>query len=158
MFSSIDFCFIAIAIILGLIFMIKGFINTIFGIISIFGSIGLAVLFTPKLEVYIANSITNALVAKIISFVLIFILAILIINIIHKLVAKLFSIGPLKGINRILGFLLGFSEGILIVYFVIMILVIQPFFDVRSILDDSFFYSLFEGSASSFLKNGASVA
>lgn len=158
MFSSIDFCFIAIAVILGLIFMVKGFINAVFGVISIFGSIGLAVLFTPKLESYIFNSINNMVAAKILSFVLIFVLAMLVINIIHKLVSKLFSIGPLNGINRLLGFLLGFGEGILIVYFVIMVLIIQPFFDVRNILDNSFFYSIFEGSAASFVKSGGPVA
>ena len=158
MFSSIDFCFISIALILGLVFMIKGFINTIFGVISIAGSIGVAVLFTPKLQVSISNSISNLIVAKILSFLLIFILAVLIINIIHKLFLMLFSIGPLKGINRLLGFLLGFAEGLLIIYFVIMVMLIQPFFDAVSILNNSFFYSLFEGTAASLLKTNGMVS
>lgn len=70
----------------------------------------------------------------------------------------LFSIGPLKGINRLLGFLLGFAEGLLIIYFVIMVMLIQPFFDAGSILNNSFFYSLFEGTAASLLKTNGMVS
>ena len=73
--SPLDFIFIVLIAFFALSAFIRGFINEVFGKISVFLALGAAVLFSPKFEPYVHQSIQNEILSKVISFLLIFILA-----------------------------------------------------------------------------------
>ena len=66
-------------------------------------------------------------------------------NIIKQLVAKIFSGEIMKGLDRTLGFLLGLAEGLIVVAFVMIILIVQPWYDTSGIFADSLFYKYLSG-------------
>ena len=75
-------------------------------------------------------------------FSLIFVIVFLIVCIIQQLVAKAFSGEIMKGLDRTLGLFLGIIEGLVIVAFVIVVLSIQPWFNVEQLYEGSLFYKL----------------
>ena len=82
--------------------------------------------------------------ANIFAFVLVFILVFLIVKVIQQVVGKIFEGKILGQLNRLLGFAFGIVEGLAIVALVLIILTVQPWFDVSPILTGSIFYKIFQ--------------
>lgn len=151
-FAPIDICFLIIVIIFALSALAKGFIKELFGKVSVIGGLALSIIFTPKLNFYISQSISNQIVSKVLSFLLIFICVFLVINIIQHIISKIFSGEIMRGLDRTLGFALGVVEGLVVVTFIITILVIQPWFDVTAIINESRFFAILSGVVDSSSK------
>lgn len=155
---SIDLIFLLIALGIGLVVMFFGFVNAVFGIVSLIGSFTIAMNYAARLGVKIHNSISNEILSNIIAFLLIFILSSLVFGILRNILSRIFSKGIMGSINRILGFILGFSEGLILIYFVVMMLVLQPFFDISELSKNSLFFELFAGSSSFLFDSKGAVA
>ncbi len=158
--APVDICFIIIVLIFALSALTKGFIKELFGKVSVFGGLAVAIAFTPKLDVYVHQSISNELVSKVLSFLLIFIAVFLIIRIVQQIVSKIFSGEIMKGLDRTLGFALGVLEGVVVVALIIGLLTVQPWFEVSSIFDGSVFYKYLYGivnSSADYLNGKANV-
>ena len=63
----------------------------------------------------------------------------LLVKIIQQLFSKAFSGEMLRGLDRSLGLLFGLVEGVVVVAFIILVMISQPWVDFRSALDGSFF-------------------
>lgn len=144
-FAPVDICFLIIILIFAVLAMMKGLVKEIFGKVSVFGGLACAIVFSPRLTPFVANVVHNTILAAVISFLLIFVAVFLAICIIQKIVEKIFSGEIMRGLDRILGFLLGVLEGTVVVVLVMVVMTIQPWFDLSSISSESLFFSLFSG-------------
>ena len=138
-FAPVDICFLIIILIFAVLAMIKGLIKEFFGKMSVFGGLACAIIFSPKLTPFVENTIHNTIISAVLSFLLIFVVVFLIICIIQQLVDKLFSGEIMRGLDRILGFLLG------VVLFIMVVMTVQPWFNIDNIVSESLFFSVLSG-------------
>ena len=138
-FAPVDICFLIIILIFAVLAMIKGLIKEFFGKMSVFGGLACAIIFSPKLTPFVENTIHNTIISAVLSFLLIFVV------IIQQLVDKLFSGEIMRGLDRILGFLLGVLEGLVVVLFIMVVMTVQPWFNIDNIVSESLFFSVLSG-------------
>ena len=144
-FAPVDICFLIIILIFAVLAMIKGLIKEFFGKMSVFGGLACAIIFSPKLTPFVENTIHNTIISAVLSFLLIFVVVFLIICIIQQRVDKLFSGEIMRGLDRILGFLLGVLEGLVVVLFIMVVMTVQPWFNIDNIVSGSLFFSVLSG-------------
>lgn len=141
-YAAIDIVFIIIIVVFMISAAVKGLIKEFFGKAAFIGGIIFAVIFTPKLELYVQSGIKNTTIAKVISFLLIFVIVFLIVKIIQEIISRIFSGEILRGLDRSLGLVFGIIEGIAVVAFILVLMEAQPWFNVDSLLKGSFFESV----------------
>jgi membrane protein required for colicin V production len=81
-------------------------------------------------------------IPEILSFVLIFIVVFVLIKLVEYLLVDIVNRINLGGVDRFLGFLFGFAEGIVVTSLVLLALTLQPVFDAGPLLEGSFFAEL----------------
>lgn len=143
--APIDICFLLIILIFAISGVVKGIVKEFFSKASIIGGLAMGIIFTPKLNVYVLNTIHNEVISRIVSFLLIFVIVFLIVCIIQQLIVKAFTGEIMKGLDRSLGFLLGIIEGLVVIAFVIVVLSVQPWYNATPLLEGSLFYKLLAG-------------
>ena len=137
--AIIDLVFLGIILWFVIVATIKGLIAEVFGKAAFVVGILIGLLFANDLYPSVVIWVPIPFVAQILSFILIFIAVFLAIKILQLLLGSLFSGEVLGSLNRALGFFFGLAEGLIIVSFVLIILHLQPWFDVSSLLDNSIF-------------------
>ena len=142
-FTVVDYIFLAIILIFALAALIKGFVNELFGKASWILGILAGVLFYADIAVLLENKIASVVIRNICAFLLLFVVVFLAIKIIGMIISKLFEVSILKSLDKALGLFFGLVEGCAIVGFIIFLINLQPFFDPKSLFQDSFFYSIF---------------
>lgn len=142
MFAPIDICFLIIILIFSVLALIKGLVKEFFGKVSVIGGLACAIIFSPKLTPFIENTIHNRLVSIVLSFLLVFIVVFLFICIIQQIVEKVFSGEIMHGLDRVLGFILGILEGLVVVIFIMVLMTMQPWIDTTEIVSGSLFFSI----------------
>lgn len=142
MFTAIDIFFILVILIFSLMALAKGFVNELFGKVSIVAGLVCAFIFFGKLSPYVQEYVKHEVLAKILAFLMIFIVVYLTIKIIQHFVAKAFSTEIMHGLDKALGMLLGFVEGLAIVACIIILMNSQPWFNFKGVLHGSFFVKL----------------
>ncbi|MCI5830213.1 MAG: CvpA family protein [Treponema sp.] len=135
----IDLVFILIIVLLAVIGLAKGFLDEVLGKVIPVASIWIAFLFFGYLVAQVESKVKIHLVAIICSFLIVFIAAFILLKIVQLVLKKLFSGSILKSLDRFLGFVFGLVEGIFVVCIIILILKLQPWFNVSSILHGSIF-------------------
>jgi membrane protein required for colicin V production len=117
--------------------IIKGFIAEIMALAALILGIGLAVVFFQMgarvLENYFGPSDWNQVIAFLIIFLVVYVIIKLFENAIHRLFERL----RLGSLDRALGFFLGIAEGIIIIAVIIIIMRLQPFFEVEELINES---------------------
>jgi membrane protein required for colicin V production len=141
-FSAIDILFILILLLFAFIAAAKGLIAEFFGKAALFCGIGASAIFYRRLAPYIQKFINKITVSRIISFLVIFIVAYLCVKIVQSIIARLFSGEILGSLDHALGFLFGAAEGFIVITFIIILMLVQPWFRFDSVLSGSFFVSL----------------
>lgn len=141
-FVTIDWVFTLIILAFAIVGIIKGFIDNIFGKLALVLGIFLAILFYKDIAANLLKDIKVPYAANIIAFLLVFVVVFLIVKIVQMIVAKVFEWSILKSLDRTLGFLFGIVEGAVIICLIILILNAQPFINVSSFFDGSFYYNL----------------
>lgn len=143
-FPMLDAIFAIIILVFAVIATFKGFVNEVFGKVSFFLSLFVAFSFAGFLEPSMSMFIPYQILSVILSFVVIFAVTYLGLRIIQHFVHKLFENDILGGLDRALGFLLGLFEGVVIVCFLLVIFVTQPWFpEFSEIVQNGFFYKIF---------------
>lgn len=142
-FVPIDIFFIVITVFLALLGAIKGLSDSVFGKLEFIAGVAAGIIFNEKVCVLLSEYISIQILLKIISFLILFIIAFLIVKIIHLISDKIFESNALKGLNRALGFFWGIAEGIVVVSFILVVLVEQPWFDVSGLLNESYFFDVY---------------
>ncbi len=142
MFTAVDIFFILVILIFSLMALAKGFVNELFGKVSVVAGLVCAFIFFGKLAPYVQEYVKHTVLAKVLAFLMIFIVVYLTIKIIQHFVAKAFSTEIMHGLDKALGMLLGFVEGLAIVACIIILMKAQPWINFSTLLRGSFFVKL----------------
>ncbi len=141
---TIDLVFCAVVLFFFFSGIVRGIIKELFGKVSVIAGLVVAIIFTPLLESYLDNIVKSVLISKILSFLLIFMIVFLIVKIIQHLLQKCFSGQILKGLDRTLGAFFGLFEGLVVCYFILLLLQIMPFWkNIKEFFEPSLFYKFF---------------
>lgn len=143
-YSIIDLIFALVVLGIGIFAAIQGFIKEIFNKASFVIAILAAFVFYNVLGELLEPVIKNKIASQVCAFVAIFIVVFLVIKVIQIILSKIFSGEIISGLDHALGFLLGIAEGFAVVFFVLLIITKQPWFDVSSITDNSIAYKIFQ--------------
>ena len=143
-FSFIDIVFSVIVLFIAISACAHGFIAEIFGKIAVIASFFTAFYFCGKLAVRMQNIISVKGVCVAVSFAILFIATFLAVKRIQTAIKSFFSGDILKSLDRVLGFILGLFEGLLVISAILILLVSQPWFSLGSLLDSSFYWSMLD--------------
>lgn len=137
-FNYLDVVLALIALLAGLRGFFRGFVTEFLSMAAIILGIAAAVIFSAPLATLLSRYFDGSLWIQIITFLGLFILVYIVVKllegVLHNGVEKL----RLKNLDRTLGFLLGIFEGVLVISVILIVLDIQPFFDVSDLLANSF--------------------
>ncbi|MBR2362040.1 MAG: CvpA family protein [Spirochaetaceae bacterium] len=142
-FAIIDIVFLIIILVMAIKGAVNGFIAEVFGKAAFLVGLLVGVLFYNDLAVVLVQWISVVFLAQVVSFLLLFILTFLLIKVIQHVLGGIFKGDILGSLNRALGFFLGLAEGVLIVAMILLVLHVQPWIQVDSLLAGSFVDALF---------------
>ena len=142
-FTVIDCIFFVLLLIFAFGAMSKGFIEEFFSKASWVLGLICGYLFYKTLAQQISVSITNEMLAKVVSFLIIFVGVFLIVKIIGAIIGKIFEVNILNSLDHALGFFFGIVEGLAIIFLIMFIILVQPFFPVDSLVSNSLFFNIF---------------
>lgn len=141
-FSPLDIVFIVILAIAAIRCTFRGFVEELFTFASVFGSILAAILFHRPLAVLL-NSVTGASAWNpFIAFLIIFLVLYLIIKLIERVLHNFIDKVELERLDQALGLFLGIIEGLFLIVAIVFLLKIQQFFNIGTLIEDSFIGSL----------------
>jgi len=165
--TTIDWIFSAVVIVLAARCFVRGFVHEVLSVASIAVGILAGLLLsntviTKLLPMVGANTLPYQ-AQYIIAFLLCFIVGFLIMKIIERMLREGLEASSLDVFDRILGLVLGVAEGFIVVGLFIVILQIQPLFDVSALLANSLYVKLIgpiigpalSGSISPMIKGSA---
>lgn len=142
--SFIDIVFSVIVLFIAISACVHGFIAEIFGKIAVIASFFTAFYFCGKLAAKMQNIISVKGVCIAVSFAILFIATFLAVKIIQTAIKSFFSGDILKSLDRVLGFILGLFEGLLVISAILILLISQPWFSLDRLLDSSFYWSMLD--------------
>ena len=138
----IDYFFLIILLFCVIMGVLKGFVDSVFDKAAPVLSIIAAFFFYKPVSAYFTSFIEKQILRSFAAFLLIFIVVFLLTKLIQSIFGKFFDNKLMGGLNRTLGFLFGIVEGVAIIAVVLFIISWQPFFDLASVCERSFFYGL----------------
>lgn len=143
--AVVDLIFLAIIAIFSIRCWIRGLVSELMSMAAlIFGL--LAAVFLFRKAAYLVRDLLMPNVKafpEIISFVIIFLIVFGVIKMLEAMLKGIIEGIKLNGIDRFLGLIFGFAEGLLIVCLLLFLINIQPFVYPGPILQKSFFAQLF---------------
>jgi len=124
--NFLDFFFL-LTIFLSILFgILKGFIRELIGLIFLALAVYCSITYYLKLSATLLSSIDDPDVSSFLAFLIIFFGFLVLGSLIGYTLKKIFIIGPMKSIDRVLGAFFGLLRGIVISCFVLMGLIIFP--------------------------------
>ena len=120
----------------------KGLIDEIARLTSLVIGCFIAKTYYIVLIPYIEEYFINQNLIQIIAFLIIFFISVILINILCSLIQKLFEIAYLGWLNRLLGALLGFIKGIIVITIIILCMDILPKKLIIKVKEESIIYSV----------------
>jgi membrane protein required for colicin V production len=124
--NILDIVFIIILLISILLGIIKGFIRELFSLAFFIIAVVLSFLFYHEMGSIYVPHLQNRDVSNFAGFITIFVAVLVIGAVVTYFVKKIFTIGPLKSIDMILGGLFGLVRGVLISAVILIALVAFP--------------------------------
>ena len=138
----IDYFFLGILVFCIIMGVVKGFVDSVFDKAAPVLSVIASFLFYKPASVLFEDIISKPIFRSLAAFLAIFIAVFLITKLVQALLSKFFENQVMGGLNRALGFLFGVAEGAAIIFFLLFVISWQPFFDLSSVCERSFFYGL----------------
>ncbi|MGD2088355.1 MAG: CvpA family protein [Candidatus Aminicenantes bacterium] len=114
---------LALSILFGIL---KGFIRELFSLVFFIIGMVLSFLFYYEVGSIYMSGLKNRDVSNFAGFITIFVLVLIVGAVVTYMVKKIFTIGPLKTIDMILGGLFGVLRGILIASIIVFALIVFP--------------------------------
>ncbi|MDR0441973.1 MAG: CvpA family protein [Treponema sp.] len=142
--AMIDFIFIGLIALFMIRCYLRGFITEILSMAAVVLGIIAALYFFRNGAVFLREKFlpdTKA-IHEILAFIGIFVIVFLFFKFIEGLLKGIVQGVRLGGVDRFLGIMFGFGEGLVVVSLILFIINIQPLFDSGSLLSDSFFAGL----------------
>ena len=141
-FAIIDYFFLGILFFCVIMGTIKGFVDSVFDRAAPVLSVIVAFLFYKRVSVLFTSVIEKPIIRSLAAFLTLFILAFILTKIVQSILEKFFDNKVMGGLNRTLGFMFGFAEGIAIIFLILFVISWQPFFDYAPLCENSFFYGI----------------
>jgi membrane protein required for colicin V production len=143
--ATIDIIFTVLIFILILRCALRGFVREVMSMASVVLGLLAALLFYKPGAAFVRTKILEdvKVLPELIAFASLMIIVFIIIKILERIIQDIISrITLLGGIDHSLGLVVGFVEGLLLVSLILFVLSIQPLFDQRPLLENSFFAKL----------------
>jgi membrane protein required for colicin V production len=137
----IDIIFAALMVIIIVRCALKGFVEEVMSVAALVLGFGTAFFFHKKgaaflVERYIPDM---KILPEVLAFVAIFLIVFLAVKFLEFILKDIIARIHLSGVDRFLGAVFGFIEGIVLVSLAIFVLTIQPLFDIQPALEKSYF-------------------
>jgi membrane protein required for colicin V production len=136
--GALDIIFAVIILVAVIRCVYRGFVTEILSVAAILAGIIVAILFAKPVANILEEHLGIANWTTVVAFLAIFLAVYIIIKISEGLIHRVFEKLQLERLDRALGFFLGILEGVLITGVIILVLEIQPFFDVTELLEESY--------------------
>ena len=124
--NFLDIVFLIIIVSSTIFGMLKGFIRELFSLVFFIIAVVLSFLYYFEAGNIFLKQIKNRDVANFVGFLLIFVSVLLVGSLVTHVIKKIFIIGPMKSIDRILGSAFGLLRGILISAILVLGLISFP--------------------------------
>jgi len=141
--AIIDIIFIVLIVLFMIRCYLRGFITEVLSMAAVVLGLITALYFYKNGGEFISESFMpdHKAFSQVVSFILLFLIVFILVKLIESLILSIIEGIQLGGADRVLGFIFGFAEGLVVVCLVLFVLVIQPLFNPEAILSDSFFAS-----------------
>lgn len=156
-FAGIDIVFGLIVVILALRAAIRGFVKELLGTAALFLGIVIAILFSGLVAQVIEQYIGATIWSQVIAFLGLFLVVYLVVKLFEGALNRLIERVHADQLDHALGFFLGVVEGLIIVFILLLLIQIQPFFEPEALIGGSIFGRImipFFPFVSGFLKTG----
>jgi len=142
--AVIDFIFLALIILFAVRCYLKGFVTELFSMAGIVLGMLAALFFYKNGGEFLRTRFWPDLraIPEILAFIALFIIVFITVKLLAVMLKGIISGIKLGGVDRFLGIIFGFAEGITVISLVLFLLKIQPLFDPSSVLSGSFFADL----------------
>lgn len=135
--SGLDIVFLLIIVFAAIRAAFRGFVKELLSTAALFGGIAVAVLFSGLAAVYLQPYVGEGPWAQVVAFLGLFLLVYFVLKIFESALNRLIERINLQNLDRALGFFLGLAEGIFLVFVVILLLQLQPVFDLEQTIAGS---------------------
>jgi membrane protein required for colicin V production len=139
--TALDVVFIVLIALFTLRCFLKGFIHEFFSIAAIVLGLIASLYFYKSGGEFVRNRFMpeTKTIPEIIAFIALFVIIFFVMKILEFMLKDIVEGIELGGVDRFLGILFGFIEGMVVVSLVLFIIRIQPLFDPSPLLADSLF-------------------
>ena len=138
----IDVIFWIIILITSIHGALRGFLDEFFSKLAVIAGIFFGLVLNRFLVPHLPKLGNLILLTRILAFLILFVIVYVSIRLVQKIVGFVFQGDIMRGLDKSLGFFLGIAEGFLVVGLILFLLHSQRFFDIRPVLDASFFEKL----------------
>jgi len=142
--AVIDIVFIVIIVLFSLHCAVRGFVKEVMSLAAAILGILLAIFFFRTGADFIRDSFMPEVKTfpEIIAFIAIFFIVFSVVKLVEIMLKNIIEGVHLGGPDRVLGFVFGVAEGIIVVCLLLFLISVQSFFDSARILEGSFFAEL----------------
>lgn len=116
---------------------IRGFVAEAFSLGSIAMGLAVAVIFYPYGAAYLENWLGTGWWNIPITILILFVAGYLTVKLVEAIFQRVLTALPLKGLDRILGMMIGVAEGLIVVYALLVLAQVQTIVDTSSWFSDS---------------------
>jgi membrane protein required for colicin V production len=138
-FSALDIVFAILIFLFSIRCFFRGFITELMSVASLVLGLLAAFLFHKPASVFVMEKWLpkSAILADIIATAALFLIVFIAIKILEHVIQDIISAVDLGGIDRFIGLIFGFAEGVLLVTLIVWLISIQPLFDPQPLLESS---------------------
>ena len=142
--ATVDIVFFGVIILFALHCCVKGFVSEVMSLAAAILGVLSAIFFFRKGALFIHDSFMPGIkiLPEILAFAVLFLVTFVVVKVLGFMLKNIIEGIRLGWLDRVLGFIFGFAEGIVIVCLLLFLINIQPLVDSGSILDGSFFADL----------------
>lgn len=135
--NALDFVFLAVVILFAVRCYFRGFVQELLSMAAIILGVFLAIVFYRPAGEFLAQKLGVKSFPEVLGFLAVFLIVFLLIKILQGVLSSVIASVNLEKVDRGLGFFLGAAEGVLLVSVVLILLKVQPVFDVGALLEGS---------------------
>lgn len=138
----IDLVFLGLILIAVIRAVFRGFVKEVLSVAALLLGLLFAGLFSGLVAQLLVPYLGESILVQVLSFLVIFIVVYLITKLLEAGLQNLLEKAALENLDKALGFFVGLVEGVLVVFLILFVAQIQPFFDLEEGLQHSIAYQI----------------
>lgn len=136
--NALDLVLLVIILLFALRCYFRGFVEELLSMAAIILGVFLAIVFYRPAGEFLAKTLALDSFTEVLGFAVVFLLVFLLIKILQGVLRSVIENINLETLDRGLGFLLGAAEGLLLSSLLLILMKLQPVFDLSTLLEGSF--------------------